>query len=80
MSNPVNPKVLARRGGLERKTPPSIRPCARPDGRWSTLRAASTSRSLQHRSIPTLKLPSEIEAEEHKPWYQKVWKFGGGGD
>lgn len=78
MSNPVNPKVLAKRGSFgTEETPldPTVCPTRKslidpPDCINKPLASAPLDGNEP--------LPSELSAEENKPWYEKVWKFGGG--
>jgi hypothetical protein len=80
MSNPVNPKQLRRRGSLTGSDEPlvaGVEPPRRslidpPTGLRTPLATAPLGGDEP--------LPSELSAEENKPWYQQVWKFGGGGD
>jgi len=80
MSNPVNPKALARSGTFGTPAEPfvaGVEPTRRslidpPKGYRAPLATAPLAGNEP--------LPSEVAAEENKPWYQKVWKFGGGND
>lgn len=77
MSNPVNPKQLAKRGHfgpVEEPLQPGIEPPRKslvdpPKG----LRAPLASAPLGGDEP----LPSEEEARNNRPWYQKVWDFQG---
>jgi hypothetical protein len=78
MSNPVNPKVLAHRGGFgapEEPLDPSVCPQRRslvdPPGCINKPLASAPLKGDEP-------LPSEADAEANKPWYQKIWGFGGG--
>jgi hypothetical protein len=77
MSNPVNPKVLARRGSFgpqDAPLQPGIEPPRRslvdpPKGLRTPLATAPLGGDEP--------LPSEADAKAHQPWYQKIWDFQG---
>jgi len=80
MSNPVNPKVLARRGNFGPDEAP-LDPATCPPRRTLVDPPGCINRPLASAPLDAnAELPSEVAAEQNKPWYQKVWKFGGGGD
>jgi hypothetical protein len=80
MSNPVNPKVLARRGSFAPDSPP-LDPTVCPARRTLVDPPGCINKPLASAPLDSNEpLPSEVSAEENKPWYQKIWKFGGGGD
>jgi hypothetical protein len=77
-SNPVNPKVLARRGSFTKSAEP-LDPTVCPQRRTLVDPPACINKPLASAPLDGNEpLPSEAEAEANKPWYQKVWKFGGG--
>jgi hypothetical protein len=78
MSNPVNPKVLSRKGSFGPKEDPLV-PGVEPPRQTLVdppqgYRAPSARASLDANEP----LPSEVASGENLPWYQKIWKFGGG--
>jgi hypothetical protein len=78
MSNPVNPKVLARRGSFGAPEEPLV---AGQEPARKSLIDPPTGMRTPLASAPLAgdePLPSEADAEANKPWYQKIWGFGGG--
>jgi hypothetical protein len=80
-SNPVSPTVMAKRGSFAAVDTPPLDPNVCPPRRTLVDPPGCINKPLASAPLDAnAELPSEIEAEQNKPWYQKVWKFGGGGD
>jgi len=74
MANPVNPKVLAKRGNFGPPVEPLV-PGQEPPRR--NLIDPPTGMRTPLATAPLggdEPLPSEVDADANKPWYQKLWK------